>query len=63
MTIELNDNKAEFKGFVNVAGVKQDTPVADANTAIESFVAQLNAGALSVEAFKGKDGKWVIGFR
>lgn len=62
MTIILKDN-TEFKGFVNVAGVTQDTSVVEANKLIEAFVAQLNAGALNVEAFKSKEGKWVIGFR
>ena len=57
------DEGNNLQAFINVAGVKQDTPVVEANQLIEQFIAQFNSGELSVTAFKSRDGKIVIGFK
>jgi len=63
MQINLQDSNKAMAGFINVVGVSKDTPVAEANKLIEAFVGDLNSGALNINAFKAKDGKWVIGFK
>ena len=61
MTINIQEN-TKFKAFINVKDTK-DTSVEQHNELVEQFIAQFNEGALTVDAFKGKDGKWVLGFR
>ena len=62
MKINVDEGNA-LKAFINVAGTKADTPVDEVNTLTEAFIAKFNAGELSVTAFKGRDGKIVIGFK
>jgi len=57
------DNNNSMSAYINVAGVKQDTNVSEANELINSFIASFNAGELSVTAFKNKDGRIIIGFK
>ena len=56
------DTGSSIKGFINVPGAKQDTSVDEYNLKMMEFIELFNAG-LTVSAFKGTDGKLVIGFK
>lgn len=63
MQIKLQDQGNSIKAFLNVAGVSKDTDTDTANKLIEAFVAELNAGKLTLTSFKDTTGKWVIGWK
>lgn len=56
------DTSDSFKGFINVPGVTKDTSVTEHNEKMLAFIELFNAG-LQVSAFKGTEGKLVIGFK
>lgn len=63
MQIKLQEQGNSIKAFLNVAGVSKDTGADEANKLIEAFVAELNAGKLTLTSFKDTNGKWVIGWK
>ncbi len=56
------DDGASIKGFINVPDTNKDTPVEEHNLKMMKFIEQFNEG-LAVSAFKGTDGKLIIGFK
>lgn len=62
MQITLQSEK-QISAFINIAGNKSDTSIEEHNNAVMAFIEQFNAGAFTIEAFTGKDGKIVLGFK